>query len=90
MRTTVTLDPDVERTLREAMRRSRQSFKATLNQAIRAGLEKNLPRLPSAPFVVTARPLGLRPGFDPAGFNRLADELEADAVREKQASERQS
>ena len=31
MRTTVTLDPDVERLLREAMHRSRLSFKETLN-----------------------------------------------------------
>lgn len=90
MRTTVTLDPDVERMLREAMRRSRQSFKATLNGALREGLEKISPRPRSAPFVVKARPLGLRPGLDPAGFNQLADELEADAVREKQARARRS
>jgi len=32
----------------------------------------------TAPFVVKARPLGLRAGFDPGGFNRLADDLEAD------------
>jgi len=38
MRTTVTLDEDVERLLREAMHRSRRGFKETLNLAIRAGL----------------------------------------------------
>lgn len=80
MRTTVTLDPDVERMLRDAMHRSRRSFKETLNTALRAGLSGTSSPAKRAPFVVRARALGLRAGLDPAGFNRLADELEVDAV----------
>ena len=38
MRTTVTLDPDVERLLRQTMRQRDVSFKEALNEAIRAGL----------------------------------------------------
>jgi len=38
MRTTVTLDPDVERLLRDAMRQRSISFKEALNQAARVGL----------------------------------------------------
>ncbi len=38
MRTTVTLDPDVERLLAAAMRERGISFKQALNDAIRAGL----------------------------------------------------
>jgi hypothetical protein len=38
MRTTVTLEPDVERQLREEMRRRGEPFKKVLNNAIRAGL----------------------------------------------------
>jgi hypothetical protein len=38
MRTTVTLDPDVERLLRTVIRERGISFKQALNQAIRAGL----------------------------------------------------
>jgi hypothetical protein len=38
VRTTVTLDPDVERLLRTAMRERVISFKEALNQALRAGL----------------------------------------------------
>ena len=38
MRTTVTLDPDVEVLVRKAMRERRLSFKAALNQAVRDGL----------------------------------------------------
>lgn len=86
VRTTVTLDPDVERMLREAMHRSRASFKATLNAAIRAGLGSKPRCAPSRPFVIRARPLGLRVGLDPAGFNKLADELEVEAVLAKTRS----
>ncbi len=38
MRTTVTLEPDVEKLIRQAMREQGLSFKQALNQAIRAGL----------------------------------------------------
>lgn len=82
----MTLDPDVERMLREAMHRSRASFKATLNAAIRAGLGSKPRCAPSRPFVIRARPLGLRVGLDPAGFNKLADELEVEAVLAKTRS----
>lgn len=83
MRTTVTLDKDVERLLREAMHQSRRGFKATLNAAIRAGLGRQAAGTKPAPFVVKARPMGLRPGLDPAGLNKLADEFEVDAFLEK-------
>jgi hypothetical protein len=38
MRTTVTLDPDVERLIRDAMRERATSFKEVLNDAARIGL----------------------------------------------------
>ena len=38
MRTTVTLDPDVERLIRDAMRERAISFKEALNEAARIGL----------------------------------------------------
>ena len=86
MRTTVTLDSDVERMLREAMHRSRSSFKETLNASIRVGLSQKTTQAVSRPFVIQARPLGLRAGLDPAGFNRLADDLEVEAVLAKARS----
>jgi hypothetical protein len=79
MRTTVTLDKDVERLVREAMHRSRRGFKQTLNAAIRAGLGPKTKRTRHAPLIIDARPMGLRPGLDPAGLNKLADELEVGA-----------
>ena len=85
MRTTVTLDKDVERLLKDAMHRTRTSFKETLNRAVRTALGRGATAPPRPPFVVTARPLGLRTGIDPTSFNKLADELEADAVRTRHA-----
>ena len=82
MRTTVTLDKDVERMLREAMHRSRQSFKQTLNSALRIGLTAKVAEAKAKPFVVKARPLGLRTGLDPAGLNKLADDFEAETFVE--------
>lgn len=75
MRTTVTLDPDVEELLREAMERGRKTFKATLNEAVRRGLGGQ-GRKSEERFVVKARPLGLKPGIDPARIRDLEDELE--------------
>lgn len=40
MRTTVTLDPDVERILRTAVRERGISFKEALNEAVRTGLAR--------------------------------------------------
>jgi hypothetical protein len=79
MRTTVTLDADVERLLREAMHRSRRSLKQTLNDAVRASLRPNSKRPRRAAFVIRARPLSLRVGIDPASLNKLNDELEVQA-----------
>jgi hypothetical protein len=82
MRTTVTLDKDVERLLRNAMHRSRRSFKETLNAAVRASLATRPARVRGSRFIVKARPMGLRAGIDPANLNKLADALEVDAFLE--------
>jgi hypothetical protein len=79
MRTTVTLDPDVVRLIEQAMAAHGQSFKHVLNQAVRRGLANVVEDRPEPPFEWTARPMGLRPGIDPARLNALADELEAGA-----------
>lgn len=39
MRTTITIDSDVESMLRKAMRQSGESFKELINNALRAGLK---------------------------------------------------
>ncbi len=82
MRTTVTLDRDLERILRETAVRTRRPFKKVLNDLLRAGIEQSTGMEQTEPFVLKARPMGLRAGHDPAGFNQLADDLEAEAFLE--------
>jgi hypothetical protein len=79
MRTTVTVDPDVEALLRQAMLESGQSFKTTLNQAVRRGLADVVIKKDEKPFVVKAKNMGLRPGIDPTRMQDLADDLELEA-----------
>ena len=79
----MTLDKDVEQMLRESMHASRRSFKETLNAALRAGLTAKPSQRKRAPFVIKARPMGLREGMDPTALNKLADDLEVDAVLKK-------
>ena len=79
MRTTVTIDPDVQQLIQDVMQQSHQSFKETLNQALRRGLADMLSQADEPPFRVEARPLGLRAGIDPARLNQLHDDLEVDA-----------
>ena len=79
VRTTVTLDRDVERMLRESMHKSRSSFKKALNAAVRAGLARRPLGSKAVSFALRARPMGLRPGIDPASLNKLADDLEVES-----------
>lgn len=76
MRTTVTLDPDVENFLKEEVHRTRKSFKSVLNDALRTALR---PQPTKMPKLLPARPMGLAKGIDPHGLGALADEMEADS-----------
>jgi hypothetical protein len=82
MRTTVTLDADVELLLRGAMERGRKSFKQVLNEAVRRGLKgeggEDMPA-----FVVKARPRGLRSGLDPARIQEFVRKTRALEVARK-------
>ena len=79
MRTTVTLEPETERLLREAMHQRGQSFKETLNQAVTRGLADLLGDTDKMPFVQPSFPMGLRAGYDSAHLNSLNDDMEVDA-----------
>lgn len=79
MRTTLTLDADVVRLLKQTMHGEKQGLKATLNAALRRGLAHQVPSVPAKPFVVEAKSMGLRVGLDPARLHDLADELELEA-----------
>ena len=73
MRTTLTLDDDVAARVRSLMRRTGRSLKTTVNDLLRLGLESARAPKPRRPFVVRARPLGLRPGMS---YDNIAELLE--------------
>lgn len=84
MRTTVTLEPDVARSIKELAHRRRASFKATLNDVLRRGLAPHEGKAePRERFIVEPHAGGFRPGIDVDKLNQLVDELEtADFVDE--------
>lgn len=73
MRTTVTLDPDIEARLREVARERGVSFKEALNNAIRAGL---MASRGTREYRTPSRSLGLRPGVNLDDALRIAADLE--------------
>lgn len=73
MRTTVTLDPDVEARLREVARERGISFKEALNGAIRAGL---MASRGAREYRTPSRSLGLRAGVNLDKALQMAADLE--------------
>jgi hypothetical protein len=86
MRTTLTLDADVARLLADEAHRQRKPFKQVVNEAIRRGLSPGGMRRRSRRFRVIAHRAVLRPGLDRGALNRLADELEDEAIRAKSSA----
>lgn len=84
MRTTLTLDADVARSLRAAVQRRGISFKEAVNNALRAGLGlETAARRTRTRFVTTPHAGGLKAGIDPRKLGKLADELEAQTTLQR-------
>lgn len=83
MRTTLTLDVDVTRMLKEEVHRQRKPLKQVVNEAIRKGLMATGSGRGRARYRVRPHKTTLRPGIDAGAFNRLADELEDEAVADR-------
>lgn len=86
MRTTLTLDDDVAGMLAHEARSKGLPFKKVVNAALRRGLaaeslEQPMPRVRTRPHA-----FGFKPGVDLDKLNQLADELEAEAFRDKWGS----
>lgn len=83
MRTTVTLDPDVEKLLRKAVRESGLPFKQVLNNAVRDGLGMKAARAEAeTPFRQPTFHMG-EALVDLTKANALAAELEDQDIIEK-------
>jgi len=77
MRTTVTLEPDVEALLKKLMRERGLSFKTAINQAVRLGLTN---RDGQQGFETRSRSMGRREGVDLTKALQLAGELEDEEI----------
>lgn len=82
MRTTVTLDPDVEALVKRLMRERGLSFKEAVNTAIRAGL-----RPAAEPFATPTYDMG-EPVIDLTKALRLTGELEDEEIMRRLAARR--
>ena len=80
MRTTLSLDPDVARMVREEAHRARKPVKQVVNDALRRGLTVSAGRRPRKAYRVQPHAARLLPGVDRGRLNALADELEDAAV----------
>ena len=81
MRTTVTLDPDVEALIRSAMKQRGLSFDEALNSALRVGLTQNRPE--KRPFVQKTYALGAAQNFRWDKVLATADALEDEELTRK-------
>lgn len=83
MRTTVTIDPDVEALLARAMKQKGLSFKEALNGALRAGLLAGSAGHKPAPVSLPVFDLQQRPGLNLDKALHLAGELEDEELMRK-------
>ena len=83
MRTTLTLEKDVEKRLTQEIRRTGKAMKTVINEALRLGL--GMTGKPPRPkrFKVRPHAFGFKPGIDLDRLNQLADELEAEEFSAK-------
>jgi len=79
MRTTLTLDPDVDQLLKRAMRERGSSFRDTVNDAIRSGLRPHK----APPFRQKTAALGLDPAVNWDKALRIASQLEDEGILRK-------
>jgi len=77
MRTTLTLDPDVAKLVRDTIEHEHVTLKDAINEGLRRGLK---PVHPRRSLRIAPHHCLLQPGLDPRGFNQLADELENEAI----------
>jgi hypothetical protein len=77
MRTTLTLDDDLAKRLKQIARQGGRSFKEVTNEAIRRGLSAGAPQVEGVrPFRVEPKACGFKPGVDPLKLNQIYDDLE--------------
>ena len=83
MRTTLTIDDDLVRELREKAHKTASPFKEVVNKAIRAGLEHIDKPKQIKPYKCKTYSLGYPPSADLDHALNLADHLESEEIARK-------
>lgn len=84
MRTTLTIDDNIARQLKEIVHRSGKPFKTVVNEALRAGIENN--RIATAARPYRLKPVNLGDVQGPYNLDKalqLADHLEDEEISRK-------
>lgn len=82
MQTTLTIDPDVEILLKEAVSTQRKTLDEVANDALRRALASG--RAPQRKlYLLKPRHLGIRAGVDAGKASRLSEELEDQEIIRK-------
>jgi len=77
VRTTVTLDDDLSIMLKQEMRSAGKSFRETVNDFLRLGLNARRAMQPATKFVVRPKPMGPPPGRSYDNVEELLDWLDS-------------
>ena len=83
MRTTVTLEPDLAKKVKDLAHRRGVSFKQALNEVIRLGLAAPAQRTGRKRFEFEPHASGFVPGIDPNRLNQLNDQLQDEELLAK-------
>ena len=79
MRTTLTIDDDLAAILKKRASEQGHSFKAVVNDLLRAGIAASGGNpAPRQPVTIPTKALELKPGYDPDKLNQLVDEIEVE------------
>ncbi|MCC5833931.1 MAG: hypothetical protein JJU20_04280 [Opitutales bacterium] len=79
MRTTLNIEPDIEKQVRERAVKTRRPFTKVVNDLLRQSLAAEASTRRQPPFTVKSKSLGLKTGIDPSRLQQVADDLEAEA-----------
>ncbi len=81
MRTTVSIDDDVLERARLLAARSHRPFKAIVNEALRAGLNRVEHDATQKRYVTKPHAMGLREGYDLDNIQELLAQIEGESAR---------
>jgi len=74
VRTTLTLDDDIAKRLKQRSYQEKKPWKTLVNEILRLGLEER--KRPVSHFAIKARDLGIKPGIDIDNVAELLEQID--------------